>query len=388
MEAASLTLAWDPPTDSSDVAGYIVWYGTASGVYATRLDVGLTTSRKIEGLSDSTTYYFAVQAYNAAGEIGELSDQIAGATAPPAGGSGGTGQPPGTPAAAPVINVRENRFLDVAWLPGAGATAYRVEVGTSPGNTSYSAVTVDASISFDTANHPAAAYFVRVRPIVGGVPGTASAETSIAPADADASYAPAQPSVAACVAGPSPARQFVNAVTGNAVRLSWQPGGGPLPTGYVLEVGSRPGIQDLMTVPLGGAMTGVNATAGNGLYSVRLVSMNACGASVWAPETLVQVGTPVPLPTGPAPGQPPSLTQRVEGGVVTLVWTPPASGGAVTRYLVEAITPFGPFSYDTGNPGTLFTNANTPPGEYVVTVRAGNGAGFGPASAAVRVVVR
>jgi hypothetical protein len=59
----------------------------------------------------------------------------------------------------------------------------------------------------------------------------------------------------------------------------------------------------------------------------------------------------------------------------------------VTRYLIEATTPGGPFVYDTGNPGLGFANANTPPGQYLVTVRSGNATGFGPASRPVTVIV-
>src|SRR5690242_17490548 len=64
-QAASLTLAWDPSPDP--VSGYVVYWGTQSGVYTQSLDVGKTTTRQISGLGANTPYYFTVRAYNAAG---------------------------------------------------------------------------------------------------------------------------------------------------------------------------------------------------------------------------------------------------------------------------------------------------------------------------------
>jgi hypothetical protein len=89
----------------------------------------------------------------------------------------------------------------------------------------------------------------------------------------------------------------------------------------------------------------------------------------------------------PLPGAPATLTQQVNGALVSLAWQPPTTGGPVTRYLIEAATPVGPFVYDTGTAGLAFSHANTPPGQYIVTVRAGNATGFGPASRPVTVIV-
>jgi hypothetical protein len=89
---------------------------------------------------------------------------------------------------------------------------------------------------------------------------------------------------------------------------------------------------------------------------------------------------------GAAPGVPGTLGAQVISRLLTLTWAPPSTGGA-TRYLIEATTPGGPVSLDTGNAATTFSHANTPPGQYVITVRAGNAAGFGPPSNPVTIVV-
>jgi hypothetical protein len=62
--AATITLQWDANTEP-DVQGYVVRYGTASGVYSVEVDVGLTTTwSKAFTAPGSTTYFFVVQAYN------------------------------------------------------------------------------------------------------------------------------------------------------------------------------------------------------------------------------------------------------------------------------------------------------------------------------------
>lgn len=64
--AATVTLAWDPNTES-DLAGYRVLYGTSSGTYTTTVDVGNVTTWAFTGALEGQTYYFVVQAYNTAG---------------------------------------------------------------------------------------------------------------------------------------------------------------------------------------------------------------------------------------------------------------------------------------------------------------------------------
>jgi len=61
----NVTLAWDA-NNESDLKGYIVYYGTASGNYTTDIDVGKTTQYTTPDLQDGVTYYFAVTAYNEA----------------------------------------------------------------------------------------------------------------------------------------------------------------------------------------------------------------------------------------------------------------------------------------------------------------------------------
>ncbi len=63
--SAQVSLAWDANTESN-LAGYKIYYGTASHVYDWVLNVGKVTMYTVTGLTDGVTYYFAATAYNTA----------------------------------------------------------------------------------------------------------------------------------------------------------------------------------------------------------------------------------------------------------------------------------------------------------------------------------
>ncbi len=76
----SITLAWDPPTTKTDgspltdLAGYIVYYGTASQNYTNSFDVGNFTSASIGNIAPGT-WYFAVTAYDSSGYESDFSEE-------------------------------------------------------------------------------------------------------------------------------------------------------------------------------------------------------------------------------------------------------------------------------------------------------------------------
>ena len=79
--AAALTVAWSPNPDPY-IAGYILHYGTQSGVYTTHVDVGNQTVFIAAGLTGGQRYYFAVQAYSTTNVKSALSSELSG-VAPP-----------------------------------------------------------------------------------------------------------------------------------------------------------------------------------------------------------------------------------------------------------------------------------------------------------------
>jgi Bacterial Ig-like domain/Fibronectin type III domain len=82
VRAGTVAIAWDPVPDT-DVAGYRVYYGTSPTSYTSSVDVGNVTQTTVSGLTDCTTYYFGVKAYDtAANESTAYSNQVQGWTRP------------------------------------------------------------------------------------------------------------------------------------------------------------------------------------------------------------------------------------------------------------------------------------------------------------------
>jgi hypothetical protein len=69
------TLEWDPNSES-DLAGYKIHYGLASGSYTMVVDVGNQTSHTLTGLTAGTTYYIAATAYNTSGMESAYSTEL------------------------------------------------------------------------------------------------------------------------------------------------------------------------------------------------------------------------------------------------------------------------------------------------------------------------
>ncbi len=81
--AAQVTLVWDANTES-DLAGYRIHYGTASGCYTVTVEVDKSTPTcTILNLSDGQTYYFAASAYTASGAFSGYSNEVSYAISAP-----------------------------------------------------------------------------------------------------------------------------------------------------------------------------------------------------------------------------------------------------------------------------------------------------------------
>lgn len=73
--STSATLTWAANTES-DLAGYNVYVGTASGAYGPPVNVGVVTSHTVGNLQLGTTYYFAVTAYDVNGNESVRSSEV------------------------------------------------------------------------------------------------------------------------------------------------------------------------------------------------------------------------------------------------------------------------------------------------------------------------
>jgi len=187
--AAQATLSWSAPTTYTDgslltnLNGYTVHTGTASGSYSKNIAVGNVTSYTVSSLNDGTTYYFAVSANDASGNASKPSNQVSFTTpaAPPpvalytltaSAGSGGSITPSGS------IVVSEGTSQTFAIAPSTGYAIAGVAVdGVSVGAVS------SYTFSKVSAKHSISATFA---PKISSYTITASAGTggSISPAGA------------------------------------------------------------------------------------------------------------------------------------------------------------------------------------------------------------
>lgn len=74
LAAGKAILTWDANTEP-DLAGYKVYFGTASKKYGSPIDVGKVTTKTIEPLQDGT-YFFAVTAYDTSGNESGFSNEV------------------------------------------------------------------------------------------------------------------------------------------------------------------------------------------------------------------------------------------------------------------------------------------------------------------------
>jgi hypothetical protein len=85
LAASTVTLAWDQST-GTNIAGYKVYYGAASGNYTNSLTVGNATTASVSNLVAGATYYFAATAYDSSNLESDFSNEVGytnAAAAPP-----------------------------------------------------------------------------------------------------------------------------------------------------------------------------------------------------------------------------------------------------------------------------------------------------------------
>ncbi len=74
-DASSMIVSWDASTDAG-VAGYQVFYGTASGNYPNVTNLGLVNSLVVTGLVAGVTNFFAVREYDSAWNESPISTEV------------------------------------------------------------------------------------------------------------------------------------------------------------------------------------------------------------------------------------------------------------------------------------------------------------------------
>jgi hypothetical protein len=261
-EADTLALQWDAPGDGV-TAGYVVWYGTSSASYSSSMDVGLATTKSVEGLSGGTAYYFyfVVQTYNAQREYSVFSSELMAATilAPPTNF---------------LAMIRDQQFVDLTWQAPAGTVSgYGIEIGTAPGASNVATLTSPTTALTINSLLPGTYYMQAYSVNSRGV------------------SEPSNGAVVTLVALAQPPLNFVATVSdGHIIKLSWL---APSATAvyYQIELRSAPGQSDVGTFTRAVTKWTLRDLP-NGVYYIRIRTVGATGLS--APTTeAVQVTTSV-----------------------------------------------------------------------------------------------
>jgi Viral BACON domain len=146
-EAAGVTIGWNACT-ASNVAGYKVYYGTASGNYAYYVDVGNTTSYALTGLSTGATYYMAATAYDSSGNQSTDSNEVS-YTVPSGSSCTYSINPPSYSASSSAItgNISVTTQSGCSWTATSGAPWMTINSGGSGTGSGAVNVTVAANTS-------------------------------------------------------------------------------------------------------------------------------------------------------------------------------------------------------------------------------------------------
>ena len=322
----------------------------------------------ISGLTDGTAYAVRLRLTNAAG---------AGQASAPILATPGVGLL--TPVGLRVSDV-EGDLVTFTWDPppvGGAPESYVVEGGLVPGETAAAYDLRSAMPVFSVRLPAGASYFVRVRAVILGRTTGASNEARVSTDTATPPSAPAH---------------LLGLVNGSALALSWtNTFEGGLPTSLWLVVnGPVNGA-----IPVGLAETFQYPDVPPGTYTVRVVAVNAAGVS--APSNAVTLSFPGGC--SGVPGPPTRVRATVSGSTITVRWSPPDTGAAVTRYSIVVGTPAvraealrlaegerPQYLFTVHSAGRVIAGA-VPPDYYTFFVSAENACGIGLPAPRLTVIV-
>lgn len=219
--AGQASLAWNASA-SSNVTGYKVHYGTASRSYSTHLDVGGALSATVPNLTAGTTYYFAVTAYNAAGESGYSNEASAAIPKPDSQAPTAPTNPAAFSNGTTAINLNWTASTD-----NVGVSGYRVERCQGAGCTNFAQAGAPTGTSYsDTGLTAGTSYSYRVR--ASDAAGNLSGYSAVATASTTAATSPlAADFTASRTVGSAPMTvAFTDASTGVVSSYAWNFGDG------------------------------------------------------------------------------------------------------------------------------------------------------------------
>ncbi len=253
--------------------------------------------------------------------------------------------------------------MTLRWNPpdlGPAPTSYLLEGSLSPGAVIASVPTGSAATTF-SFTVPAGSFYLRLRAMNGGEVSLPGNEIRV--------------NVAVPVKPATPTN-FQAAVKGRLLFLAWKNSyAGGEPTGLMLDITGP--LTASVPLPLSEELSVPNVF--DGTFTLRLRAVNAAGSSAQtSAATLTVPSTSCALPRVPM-----SYSAVRAGNAVVMSWDAPSGGTPATSYQILVS---GTYSGTFPTPARGFAAA-APAGTYVLSVRAVNACGAGPATAFQTVVI-
>lgn len=279
---------------------------------------------------------------------------------------------PGAPQNLVAVTARNTVFFTwqaPASPSGEPVQTYVLEAGAAPGAPQIS-LPLGNVLAF-SATVPDAIYFVRLRAVTPAGPGPASNEVQIALGQA---------------APPLPPLALLATVQGTSVTLQWTENPqGPVIGSYQVQAGTASGLVDIGTIPLSAATRTLAVNAPAATYFVRLIAVNAAGASAASNEAVITTGAGICT----IPAVPTGLQATSSAGRIAVRWDAAQAGAIPLGYVLQAGSISGGSDRATLTlPATsTAVGGAVPAGPYFIRVAAANACGASAASVEVSVAV-
>ena len=363
-EGGAIDLTWTPSA-TGGVTEQRLYRSTTSGSYTTPVATfndNTTNSHTDTGLTDGTTYFYVVRAFDGANESADSNE----ASAAPV--DNVTPQPPASLTAADTSG-DQGGAIDLAWTPSTSTDVTEQRLYRSTTSGSYT--TAVATFNNNTTNSHTdnglvngTTYYYAVRAWDGVYESANSNEDSAAPLD---NLAPQSPTGLAAADTPNDG--------GEAIDLTWTPSTSTDVTEQRLYRGTTPGSHPTLvatTTSSTSAYTDTGVTEGNTYYYVVRAFDGTSEGGDSNEDSAEPIDDPPAAPTGIVAGDRPGD----QGGAIDLSWTPSASTDVTEQRLYRATVSGG--LYNQIATTTSSTNAYTDPGltngtTYYYVVRAFDG---------------